>query len=358
MIPQEKTTLVVQTIFDELKGQQSGHLELNIANNDSLNGKIFKTELDDILKNLQDKEHILEILTDQPNKEIIAQIKTDAKTGKKTVVPLMNVPPVMPTKKDYDFEIHVSPKFENWYSAYQKRIKQKIEDLSEENFHKLSELTTLINNRFQMQGTPENKFYSNTNYEDSLKFLNNKSVLQEYNVSDGKGWATFKIQLTLNVDRFTDFYSQIQKIQKQKFSSKPVLGTMKKDPIKAPFKASSNASKKNNPNGEEILYEIKINMRNEIKLNNKTLSRPNAYSINSDLFAHLYKHPDKLFKKSELKDSNDNPIKKDLHKILNELGFTKDYKKVFFSATKDKILFRKNITRADFEKMKIPPLKV
>lgn len=347
MTPQEKTALVVQTIFYELKGQESGHLKLTIANNDSLNGKIFKTELDDILKNLQDKELILEVLPDQPNKQI----------------------------KDYDFAIHVSPTFENWYSVYLLAKGRKLTDLDNSLIQNIYHLTLDITSELQIHSTPEiavlqestKKFELLDDFEavstssekrkrrlDSIDFMESIDIIsiREVRVYGGDRTDNDEVNIRVNVVKFEEFKKEIEKIYLARLNKKQSQITPKETPSEATKLLART-------NIEKPIYQITFPMSNEVLLNDLVvLAKPNLNSENGNIFSYLMDHPKRTIPKKEIEDHIGQTIGKDFHKVVENLGFKGDVKKTFFKIANDAILFRNPITKSDFAELNIPALRI
>jgi len=96
----------------------------------------------------------------------------------------------------------------------------------------------------------------------------------------------------------------------------------------------------------------------EIFINNFLLSTPHYESPNRHFFEHIYKNPNKEVSRKEILDENGECIKKNIHAILNELGFRDDLKKAFFPvATKSYVHFRNPIFNKDLEDLHIKYLK-
>ena len=109
---------------------------------------------------------------------------------------------------------------------------------------------------------------------------------------------------------------------------------------------------------EEILYKITFPPSNDILLNNlMVLSKPNLNSENAEIFSYLIEHPNKEVTKEEIEKALDRKINKSFHKILQNMGFKKDLRKIFFTVSKSNIIFRNPITFATFKQLGISPLR-
>lgn len=112
-------------------------------------------------------------------------------------------------------------------------------------------------------------------------------------------------------------------------------------------------------NMDELTYEISFTKSREILLN-KTfrLAKPDFDSENEIVFGFLYEHPNKKYTKEEIELEVKRKITKSIHKIVENLGFRGDLKKVFIDATKTAICFRNPITKADLEKLGVTQIRL
>lgn len=107
-----------------------------------------------------------------------------------------------------------------------------------------------------------------------------------------------------------------------------------------------------------VVYEITYTGSREILLNKLLLiSKPDFNSENDLFFSFLYENPNKTFKVSEI-EAKIGTLTKDIHKILENLGFTGDIRKVFINASRTSVCFSNPITRSDLEKLGINIIKL
>lgn len=105
---------------------------------------------------------------------------------------------------------------------------------------------------------------------------------------------------------------------------------------------------------EAIVYWIDYSEKSrEIRINNLLLSKPDFDSKNEIVFTYLYNNPNKRIDKKEIEKETKEPINKRLHNIINELGFSGELKKAFFSISKTSIEFRNPIKRKDLQDLGI-----
>lgn len=115
-----------------------------------------------------------------------------------------------------------------------------------------------------------------------------------------------------------------------------------------------------NDNDKEISYKITYNEKTrEIIINDLfLLSKPDFDSENEKFFSYIYKNPNKKILLKDLKNEIGEPLKKNVHNILNDLGFKGTFLKAFFSVSKTAIIFRNTIQKNDLEELKIDLLRI
>lgn len=139
----------------------------------------------------------------------------------------------------------------------------------------------------------------------------------------------------------------------QKFTSK-----IQEEPEYKNFKITPSPSK-SVINDSSIALNISYTDANEILINDLfLLSRPDYDSENEVVFEFLYHHPNKKHTVAEMTDALGRTIGKSPHKIVENLGFTGNIKRIFMQVTKDAICFKNPITKTDLEKLGITKLKL
>lgn len=109
----------------------------------------------------------------------------------------------------------------------------------------------------------------------------------------------------------------------------------------------------------EIIYEITYAPSREILLNQTfQLAKPDFDSENDLVFSFLYKHPNKKHTLKEIEVGIGSELGKTLHKIVENLGFKGDLRKIFFDVSGTSICFKNPVTKADLEKMGINRIKL
>lgn len=112
----------------------------------------------------------------------------------------------------------------------------------------------------------------------------------------------------------------------------------------------TNVSNKNN----EIAYEAKYNeSTREIRINGHLIAKPNFNSENELTFDYLYKNSNKRVSKEEIEKYVGDKLKKPIHSIIRDLGFTGKLAKAFFNASQKGVFFRNPITRENLRELQI-----
>lgn len=108
----------------------------------------------------------------------------------------------------------------------------------------------------------------------------------------------------------------------------------------------------------DLVYSITYTASREILLNNAfQLAKPNFNSENDLFFQFIYDNPNKKLPLSEI-ETQTGKLTKNIHKIIENLGFKGDLRKVFFDASQTEVCFRNPITKADLDKLGIKQIKL
>lgn len=111
-----------------------------------------------------------------------------------------------------------------------------------------------------------------------------------------------------------------------------------------------------NPNP---IYEITYTGLREILLNKIfQIAKPDFDSENNLVFDFLYKHPNKKYTLKEIEEGIGNKLGKTLHKIVENLGFKGDLRKIFIDVSGTSICFKNPVTKDDLEKIGITRIKL
>ena len=109
----------------------------------------------------------------------------------------------------------------------------------------------------------------------------------------------------------------------------------------------------------ENIYEVTYTEGREILLNGYfILGKPDFNSENDLVFDYLIKNQNKTITKEEIEKAISNKLTKSLHKIVENLGFIGDIRKVFMDVSKTSIQFRNPITRSTLNSLGISKIKL
>jgi len=181
---------------------------------------------------------------------------------------------------------------------------------------------------------------SDLSFEDYISIL--KKLEKQYKVIKIKKFAEYKPSILSRADPydfredkseifissgFDKFYEQYSEVKKETVTSMPF-----------------NVQVDNN----EKLLTIKFTKTREIILNDIfLLSKPESFGENESFFEYLYNHQNTELNISNIEKELNLKLEKPVSKILENLGFRKDLKRVFFKLGQGKILFKNPIPKSD-----------
>jgi hypothetical protein len=112
-------------------------------------------------------------------------------------------------------------------------------------------------------------------------------------------------------------------------------------------------------NLKEIVYRITYTFDRRILLNKDILiSHPNLLSENDLVFKYVYDNPNRQILRDEIEKEIKMKLLKNIPKIIDNLGFTRDLRRVFFSNSNEKqFYFRNPITREDLDNLGIDRIR-
>lgn len=204
-----------------LEKPDPSYIGLTIASDKNLKNKLTKSELAEILDELEYKKRVVKVQRRGPHQTpIIKSWETDKITGERR--PIVYDP--LEENKTHDFALKRLPEFENWYPAFLIRIKTNLEDLDDEQLKRLALLAKQINYKFKNSYSQDIKFSLLIDCEGELSFLKDKSIVLKYiqrKIND----VEFGIRLELDVDNFADFLPKFKNICQKRL---PILDQFKK----------------------------------------------------------------------------------------------------------------------------------
>ena len=101
-------------------------------------------------------------------------------------------------------------------------------------------------------------------------------------------------------------------------------------------------------NENQKLLRITFTKKREILMNDIFfLSKPESFGENEDFFAYLYNHQNEELKIEDIEKEINRKFEKPISKILENLGFKKELRDVFFAYGKGKIFFKNPVPVSD-----------
>ncbi len=158
-------------------------------------------------------------------------------------------------------------------------------------------------------------------------------------------YTYYLLELT---DKFDPYYAEIQQESEyQKFSGKrsPSVKTQE-----VPERSLDN---------QNAVYEVKYSEKaRKILVNNFLLAEPDFNRENEIVFTYIYSHPNERISKERIERDTGATLTKTLPKILENLGFIGELRKVFFDVSSEGILFRNHVTRKDLQELGVEYLRL
>ncbi len=334
MTYEEKLDLILKAIIQARKSavkEQSVKLYINDDNGLS---PIGKDEVRDILYKLEVEEKILSI-----NNTYNRLLPSDQQ-------------PKNPSYLLIDIRIG----FDKWYSNYLIKNRTRIENLTKTNLDEIYTVLTQIEEQMQIAQSDKFNFgfvastYALEGYDTEdvdnlidgyirvLDYLKKLGVITDYT----HGVMSVDADITLNINNYYELLDRVKTVKSQHVTLNPIPP----EPTKKDEAKNQDA---------DIVYKIIYTKQRQIILNDDTqIANPDFNSENDLVFSFLYENPHKRFTKEQIEKAIGGKLNKDFHKIIENLGFEGDTKKVFFSVSKNAIEFRNPITKQDLQEIKKP----
>lgn len=104
----------------------------------------------------------------------------------------------------------------------------------------------------------------------------------------------------------------------------------------------------------EVIFELSYSIDNKILLNKEVLiSKPQFGNENDIVFRHLIEHPNQSFTRQQINEATGRKIGKDFHKIVENLKFKGELRRLFFNVSENSILLRNPINKKTIADLKI-----
>ena len=198
----------------------------------------------------------------------------------------------------------------------------------------------------------------------ALNFLKKHNVVVSHNVDSfhhrQDGNTQYHIEIKLAGENLSKLKNSMERLHNT-IDLKPLIKNLKEQNLlsrreRLVQKEAELQTKKESSKG--ILYQVEFTKNNEIFINEFLLQKPHFGNENAKVFRYLFENPNQTIVRSDLQKKVGS-VGKDFRKIVENLGFTGNYQKVFFQISKnDSILFRNPISVNDLQDLKIPRLSL
>lgn len=203
----------------------------------------------------------------------------------------------------------------------------------------------------------DGKSYKN-NFPDKYEYITffekTKSLILEVFGSD----SIYYTQLVKNLDKFytsTAYFNFIYRTLEDSYKILKDLDSENKNIIH--IEPTKNESKDLNEESKQVFLLSYNDWTREIYINDKLLKRPQLNSANHIIFEYLYKNANTEISLRTLQEIVEKELgykfTKSLTKVANDLGFTRDRRKLFFITSKNSAILRTKITREELYSSKI-----
>jgi len=184
---------------------------------------------------------------------------------------------------------------------------------------------------------------------DALTFLSNWGIISSHNCNRYTPMTGEPVRISVNIPEFQKFKQKIAETYRAREAKQSSAGRVSDSPIKRTLI----------PQDTDVVYEVKFTAKREILVNDFLLTQLEFNSENDNVFKYLYEHSNRVIGLKELeKQLGGNPLKKSLHKIVENLGFARELKDAFFGISKTSILFRNPLARKELDSLGISKIRL
>lgn len=366
MDEQEKFDLIINAIQDARKGQTGPIIELPIDLNHKLHG-ISSYAIRDILERSLNQKGVLGVL--DPYRNATSSGPKIPSMGGHVSSASGESKTLLDTPKKPHLRILIHEGFDNWYEGYVLSKQDDLGSLSLLNLAKIYCTVLDIDEKLQVNPSPTVKidlsfrnrsfglgenFNSYEYRNDALNYLRNKGVINGFKIHSSEYGSS--VDVAVNLSRFREFRPKVAKLHQAKEKA------LEDEAFEQTLKESRQPSGNGNPapQDSDIVYEVRYaDQERTITVNGFPLAKPNFDSENDNVFNYLFRNPNRKIGREELEKEclGGSPLRKDLHKIVENLGFTGSLRKLFFEVSKASIHFRNPIRIKELKDMGIDWLR-
>ena len=302
---EEKEKLVVSEIHRLYASTSNSNLKIKKTINNGLH-PLSRNEILTVLQWLDKGHNIIRVPASNFPFELIKPSHDDSYKKERKIDPKAHI------------SVQVLPYFAHWHRLYQSRNTIDVDKLEPKLVKELKNILQKIDKEFNINPKarltiPNNK-HSTKARNLALEYLASKNII-DYNMIN-----TSEIEIYLNFNKLDNLRQKFREYTKRKESE----------------------------DANKIIYEVNFNeIKGELTLNKKLLTKLHLNSENEAVISFLIKNPNKIHTKKEIETEIGRTIGKDFHKIVDNLKFSKDQKKLFFRTSKDGIIFNNPIRKKD-----------
>ena len=258
------------------------------------------------------------------------------------------------------YVIELQPPFESWVREYILGQKSRPEALNYDHFYALYDLVLDINSQLQIQQSETvNIFYSEisrfpdfylghdressiywekyrTYRNNSFEYLKrNNCILDLIPVNDDGADNIYEYRITVDIVKFEEFHLRMAREHNRR------------NPQQAPETITD--TKEHHAPAIETSHKVTYSKDRQVLLDGLfLLAKPDFDSENDRVMCYLATNPNRNISIDELQQET-GKLQKSLHKIVENLGFQNDLRKLFFDVSKSAILFRPEITTEEIK---------
>ncbi len=243
-------------------------------------------------------------------------------------------------RNDSSFTIECDKDLTLWANEYLVKRNKSLNSLEEKTFESIYDILLEIKLEFDIRqhpnlevqfvniykawgGSPDEVFGLDLELNAGLSYLKLTGVVVEYKEIEK---LTLSTKLTINIARFLNALIEAEKIAKDR----------EKDQSKTEVEVFP----------RQEIYTITYTNNREICLNEEfILSKPQLNGENDLVFSFLFQNPNKKFTLAQVETATNTRLSKSLHKIVENLRFTGDLKKMFMNVSENAIEFKNPVVR-------------
>lgn len=187
---------------------------------------------------------------------------------------------------------------------------------------------------------------------DIIEYLSGDTYITE---EFGSKYIQAKIIFT---EEFESFYQECLE-EEQQAERKQIEEQAKRDAEFDAFVFPDNKDKQTNADDSRVYWLDYSEKNRKLILNNCLLiAKTNLNSTNDNFLSYIFKNPNRKISLTEVQDKGRVEIKRDFHKILDDLNFKGSARKLFFDVSKTTITFHNPVSKKQMQEAGIELLQL